>query len=418
MLLAIGAHKGLDVRFLDVRNAYLWADLPEPIYMASPRGYKGIDYGHVSKLKKDLYGLEESGRLWFETLKTTLKLFDLQQCSHDPCVFYNSKQGVYLGTYVDDLIIVCSKDHADRIEEMLNQKFETTRSEFDYLGVGIESDEKGNRVSHKEYALSLLERFGMTECNSKSTPLPTNCELVRAEEPEETDMSMMEASGCLLWLARYRPDLSFAAHQISKIASAPKQEHCGVFKHVLKYIKGAPDLKSEFPRCTKSTRQLSATCDASWASDKLTRQSCGGALIHFGPYLISFYSRAIKTVATSSAHAETLEISRTGRSLQALISMAEELGFKQGPMDIRTDSATSIQSTARLVCSDEVKHYDVRIKEIKQLRDKNIINLVKIDGIDNPADLMTAQRSKQRFQHLLSLAQNHVDQDATTVQLA
>jgi len=147
---------------------------------------------------------------------------------------------------------------------------------------------------------------------------------------------------------------------------------------------------------------------------KLTRKSCGGALIYLGPYLIGFYSKAIKTVATSSAHAETLEISRTGRSLQALKSMLEELGFPQGPMDIRTDSATSIQSTARLICSDEVKHYDVRIKEIKQLRDENVINLVKIDGMNNPADLMTAQRSKQRFAHLLSLAQTPGMQEATT----
>ena len=91
-----------------------------------------------------------------------------------------------------------------------------------------------------------------------------------------------------------------------------------------------------FPKCPRSAMQLSATCDASWASDKLTRQSCGGALIYFGPYLIGFYSKAIKTVATSSAHAETLEISRTGRSLQTLKSMVEELGFKQGPMEIRT----------------------------------------------------------------------------------
>jgi len=415
ILLAIGAHKGLNIRFMDVRNAYLWADLPEPIYMAPPRGYKGIPYDHVCKLQKGLYGLKESGRLWFETLKTTLKLFDLKQCTYDPCVFYNARQGVYLGTYVDDLIIVCSKEHADRIEEMLNAKFETTRSEFDYLGICIESDDTGNRVSHKEYALSLLDRFGMTDCNAKSTPLPTNCELVRAEEPEETDISMMEASGCLLWLARYRPDLSFAAHQISKIASAPKQEHCAVFKHILKYVKGTPELKLEFPRCASSAMQLSATCDASWASDKLTRQSCGGALIYFGPYLISFYSKAIKTVATSSAHAETLEISRTGRALQALKSMVEELGFKQGPMDVRTDSATSIQSTARLVCSEEVKHYDVRIKEIKQLRDENTINLVKIDGMDNPADLMTAQRGKMRFNHLLSLALNHENQEITSV---
>ena len=91
----------------------------------------------------------------------------------------------------------------------------------------------------------------------------------------------------------------------------------------------------------------------------------------------------------------------------------EELGYPQNPMIVRTDSANSIQSTAKLISSEEAKHYDVRIKEIKQLRDEGIIDLVKVNGKDNPADLMTAQRPRVQFDHLIHIAQNHGKQDDT-----
>lgn len=402
ILLAIGAHYRLDFRIMDIRNAYLWASLPTPIYLRPPAGYNGIPENKLMKLQKSLYGLQESGRLWYETLRTTLSSLDLQVSKFDPCVFYNSSLQVFLGCYVDDLIIICEKAMADRIEAALNQRFETTRSEFDYLGVSISATDQGFTISHARYAEAMLERFGMRDCNYKQTPLPTDTTLCAAEVPEETTICMNEAAGCLQWLARYRPDLAFAAHQIAKIADRPTSQHEETFRHVLRYIKRFPDLRLHFPFSDQSL-QLQAFTDASWANDKLTRKSTGGALFYLGPYLIHYYSRTIHTVATSSTHAEVLEISRTGRTLQALAAFLEELGFPQETIPVYTDSSGAIHSTAKLTCTEEAKHYDVRLKEIKQLRDKGFLTLIKIDGKDNPADILTAQRPRQQFHHLLNL---------------
>jgi len=408
-LLAIGAHKHLPIKFLDIRNAYLWADLPAPIYMALPAGYPKTDgVAKTCLLKKGLYGLKESGRLWFETLTTTLKLFSLKQSTYDPCIFYNTDRNIFLGTYVDDLIILAPDEYAKQIEKILNDKFETRVSEFDYLGISILQNKDGFQISHKRYALTLLERFGMTDCNPKPTPLPPNCMLTAASESDRIDYPMMEAAGSLLWLARYRPDLTYAAHLICKVASAPSQEHVYVFKHILQYIKGTLDFSVTFPFGDTRPLQLRAYTDANWANDNVSRKSCGGAFIYAGSHLLKFYAKTQRHIATSSTHSEVCEISRGCRELVYFKGFLEELGFPQSPIDVFTDSQSAINSTSTLNTSDLSKHYGVMLCEIRQYRDDNIIALKKVIGEDNIADLNTNQRGKVRFQHLVQLMLNPI----------
>ena len=407
-LLAIGSHKRLSLRFLDIRNAYLWSDLPQPIYMQLPLGYSSQDdvKGQVCLLKKGLYGLKESGRLWFDLLSSSLKIYNLRQSSFDPCVFYNTDRNIFLGTYVDDLIILSSEEYADQIEDILNKRFETRRSDFDYLGVSISQDEKGFTISHRRYAEKLLERFGMVDCNPKPTPLPMNCMLTLASEEDRVNYPMQEAAGALLWLARYRPDLTFAAHMISKIASCPSQDHISVFKHVLQYVKGSLDFLMEFPfgaSDASNALQLHALTDANWANDSKTRKSCGGSLVYAGDYLITFYAKTQAHVATSSTHAEVCEISRGSRHVVFLKNLLEELGFIQEPVSVYTDSQSAIDSISKLKLSEASKHYAVLLNEVKEYNMNGVISLKKIIREDNAADLLTNQRGKVTFQHLLQL---------------
>ena len=46
---------------MDVYNAYVNADLEEPIYMQQPQGYIQESDQHVLKLNKAMYGLKQSG---------------------------------------------------------------------------------------------------------------------------------------------------------------------------------------------------------------------------------------------------------------------------------------------------------------------------------------------------------------------
>ena len=50
---------------LDIKNAFLYRDLHEEVYMEQPPGYVAQGETKVCRLKKDIYRLKQSPRAWF-----------------------------------------------------------------------------------------------------------------------------------------------------------------------------------------------------------------------------------------------------------------------------------------------------------------------------------------------------------------
>ena len=50
---------------MDINNAYVNANLEEPVYMKQPQGYIDQSEHHVLKLKKAMYKLKQSGWAWY-----------------------------------------------------------------------------------------------------------------------------------------------------------------------------------------------------------------------------------------------------------------------------------------------------------------------------------------------------------------
>ena len=65
----------------DVLNAFLNGDLEKEVYMDLPpgAGYESMSGNLVCKLRKSLYGLKQSLRVWFGKLTATMKLFGYKQ---------------------------------------------------------------------------------------------------------------------------------------------------------------------------------------------------------------------------------------------------------------------------------------------------------------------------------------------------
>ena len=75
---------------MDIKTAYLKADMEENIYMEQPEGFgvKNNEGNQVyCKLRKSLYGLKQSGRNWYLTLKTFLERIGFRACINDKCLF-------------------------------------------------------------------------------------------------------------------------------------------------------------------------------------------------------------------------------------------------------------------------------------------------------------------------------------------
>ena len=96
---------------MDVKTAYLNANLDTEIFMEQPEGFViGDKSKKVLRLKKSLYGLKQSGRMWNHLLHSFLTEQGFERSKAENCVyvkcFKNTK--IIIIVWVDDLIIAGS----------------------------------------------------------------------------------------------------------------------------------------------------------------------------------------------------------------------------------------------------------------------------------------------------------------------
>lgn len=71
---------------MNVKNAFFNIDLPEKVCKPSS---PGVDHqpGHVCKMQKDLYGLKQALRAWFEKFSTVVTSLGSISSHHDSALF-------------------------------------------------------------------------------------------------------------------------------------------------------------------------------------------------------------------------------------------------------------------------------------------------------------------------------------------
>ena len=84
---------------MDVKAAHLNGRL-EDIYMKLPSGLKVENSNQkVCKLNKSLYGLKQSGRVWYETFVNEIKEEGFKSIYDEGCLFYSDKKNAIISIY-------------------------------------------------------------------------------------------------------------------------------------------------------------------------------------------------------------------------------------------------------------------------------------------------------------------------------
>jgi hypothetical protein len=109
-LISLVAQNCLSMQLMDVVTTYLYGSLDSEIYMKGPDGIsipnpKANRNMYCVKLQKSLYGLKQSGQMWYNWLSEFLKLKGYTNNDDCPCVFIkkSSKGFCIISVYVDDL---------------------------------------------------------------------------------------------------------------------------------------------------------------------------------------------------------------------------------------------------------------------------------------------------------------------------
>ena len=252
-ILAYAAQNNMLVHQMDVITAFLNGDLKEDIYMKQPPGYiKAGKENLVCKLKKSLYGLKQSPRCWNMKFNQHMNVLGFIQSSADPCIFIRvNKKGKLeiVAVYVDDLILITeTQEEMLQMQELLKNTFKMKDlGPIHYcLGVNIHLEKESISLNQSQYIQRLLEKYGLSDANTVTTPMNTNVKLEKNDQISKAVNSIQYQSmvGSLLHLAgATRPDIAYAIGVVSKYNANPTEAHLTAVKRIFRYLKGTISLK-------------------------------------------------------------------------------------------------------------------------------------------------------------------------------
>ncbi|GJZ26934.1 ribonuclease H-like domain-containing protein [Tanacetum coccineum] len=109
--------------------------------------------------------------------------------------------------------------------------------------------------NHRKYALQLLERAHMVNCNPSRTPLDTESKLGPDGVLVQDPTMYRSLAGGLQYLTFTRPNLSYAVQQICLYMHDPREPHLAALKRILRYVRGVKRYYRDSSAITVSNQQ-------------------------------------------------------------------------------------------------------------------------------------------------------------------
>ncbi|XP_049364801.1 LOW QUALITY PROTEIN: uncharacterized protein LOC125829654 [Solanum verrucosum] len=218
VLLSLAANFDWPLQQFDVKKSFLHGELSEEVYMDYPPGYeipRLHDY-RICRLKKSLYGLKQSPRVWFGKFTKSMKAFGYTQSNTDHTLFLKRQQGkiIALIVYVDDMVVTgTDPEERKALQSYLSKEFKLKDLgplKF-FLEIEVSRSSKGIFLSQKKYTLNLLKETGMTACQPADTPFEEGLKLIVEPNQIPVDKGRYQRLvGRLMYLAHTRPDLAYS----------------------------------------------------------------------------------------------------------------------------------------------------------------------------------------------------------------
>lgn len=287
-------------------------------------------------LKKAVYGLKQSPRQWYNTIKPVLESVEVTVSPSDNGIFSGVVNGsiVLLGIYVDDLFIASESLSVLRnVKSKLDAEFAMKDMGIikHYLDMDIHYLREEGKVvmSQSHFVSEILDRFSMSSCKPAKTPMESKVILRPHIDGETTIMQApyRRLVGSVMYLMLCtRPEISFSVGVLSKFISSPTSVHWTSAKRLLRFLRGTSKSNLVF----RSAKELNivAYCDADWASSH-DRKSTTGYLIYVGGNLVSWKSKKQSTVALSSTEAEIISATETTREILWIESILISFGLNR-----------------------------------------------------------------------------------------
>ena len=406
---------------MDVVRAYLNAKIDRtlaPSFVQLPPEEPDRNQ-KCGELLRHLYGTRPAADGWQEEYSTMLIRLGFAQGTASANVFVHHERKVAVSVHGDDLTATGPADSLDWYEAAVSVEYEVKVGPR--LGPGA-GDAKEMRVLNRvvtwhddrvEYeadprqAERLIEECGLTGSNPMGTPgVKSTFQDHDADEGLEKSLHtpFRGSAARSNYLSADRVDLQFAGKEVCRSMSEPTKLSWKALKRIGRYFCGRPRLVYVYRR--QEIQAIDVYVDTDWAGCVRTRKSTSGGVVMLGRHCIKHWSSTQPSVSLSSGEAEFYGVVRgagQGLGYQALL---KDLGVS-APLRVWTDSSAALG-----VCSRQglgkLRHLDTHTLWVQQAVRSRRLELKKVLGEENPADLLTKHSiSKDRLEKLVELYDCH-----------
>ena len=426
-VISIGVSEQRHFMTMDINQAYLRADLPDEVYMwisrdvsaelvkIQPQSEKmrAANGKLLVKIDKALYGLVQSGKLWYDKVSAWLRSRGFRENRADPCVFNRVKSAgenqITVALYVDDLLVTCRsqrmlEDFKREVESEYDLSSCNTGDKIEYLGISIDlSSGKYGELKMTSYIENILKEREISSvsrvpASENLFDVDDSCQRLSQDEAEFFHSTVAS----LLYLSlRVRPDTLVAVTFLCSRVDKSTREDAKKLNKLLSYLNYTKDMGCRIGVGGDSVG-LHVYCDASFAVTPEAK-SVGGVFVSLGRGPVLCKCGRQKLVSRSSTEAELISLS-DGVS----VALWTQQFLKEQGYEVVGQLYEDNQSTMKLAqvgrsTSDRTRHINIRYYFVKQYLENGALKIQYCPTLSMIADILTKPLQGKKFEYLRSL---------------
>ena len=251
----------------------------------------------------------------------------------------------------------------------------------------------------QRHADIIVKSMKMEECKPVSTAGEETKDWQENEDneplPRHQEKEYRALAARANYLANDRIDIQYVTKEICRGMSKPLVKHRKMLKRLARYLAGHPRLVSHY-EWQEDSPELWGFSDSDWAGCKQTAKSTSGGIVMRGSHLIKAWSSTQKAITLSSGEAELVAAVKMCSEFIGVTQLAADWGCQLAGK-LYMDSSAAIGAANRRG-SGKMRHVKVGNLWIQQRVEEKEIEVRKVKGESNPADLLTKHVGQAKVQ--------------------
>ena len=413
----------------DVARAFFEAPATRNICIEIPKedlSEADVRHDKVGHLRMSLYGTRDAAMNWQEEVAKEMRKLGFERGRYNPCLYYHRQRNLRTFLHGDDFATVGTRNGVRWFKEALERRFEiktqcvgpgavdggwkkvagtaTGSAPTTTQGEDMKEGSEGrllNRVlrctpagweveADQRHADLIVQELDLSNAHGVITPgevEPRRKEGENEEElnPEETTR-YRAITARANYLAADRPDIMYSVKELCRGMAKPTKAHWHKLKRLGRYMVENRRTVMKYD-WQGHEQEVTGYSDSDWAGCRVTGRSTSGGALMIGGHFLKGWSRTQNNVTCSSAEAELIALVKCSAELLGMRSAMKDWGVESSGVAYADSSAAL--AIANRKGAGKLRHINVSALWIQEKQDLHQLEMRKILGTENPADLMT-----------------------------